>query len=303
MKLNQMVGVLLLLLFFTTPSLAISDGSSFYEKLILEEGILRKGILEKFFINHLRELENFYDAHFLELVQKNPDPLHPGNQVVINYLIIILEPFCILGLLIIGLYLILVSGTPWGRAFSKSLLPGLILAILLIPLSSYIAFIFLGISDTLTSEIFSLSPHKPDRMFTYSLDYLIQKFSKINSSSILFSLPFLFLALTLLLLPLLLFTIRYLLVNFLIVIFPVTIFLYLFVPTREMGKRVLELTISWTLVQLIAAIALVSISGILLVFSPTITQEVKVVMELAGNLTLIFLTLGTIILFRNYLPG
>lgn len=294
-----MIAVLIL----NQLAIAIIEESSLYEKLILERGVLRKGLLEKFFLKQVEGLRILYEEHFLELVEKNPDPLDVRNQSIINYLIFILEPLCILILLIIALYLILMSGTPQGRAFSKSLLPGIIIAIFLIPLSSYILFLIFGTSQSLTSEILLLSPGDTSKVFTHAIDYLSKEYSKLNESSFLLSMPFIFSALLILFINLVVFVIRYLLLNFLVVISPLTLFLYLFIPTRELGKRLIELTFSLITVQIVVAITLVSIFGSILLLPSTISDDIKILIELASTLVLIAITIGSVMILRNYLPG
>jgi hypothetical protein len=293
----------ILILLLVQPTIAIIEETSLFEKFILERTILRRSIIEKFFVNYLKGLKTLYANHFLELIEKNPSAFDPINRGITNSLIFILEPLCILALLVIGLYLILLSGTAWGRAFSKSLLPGLLLAILFIPLSTYIMHFLLQISDTLTAEIFSLSPQDPVKVFIEPIEYFMKEFSWLNEVSFLFSVPFVFFASSLLLFTLILFVIRFIFVTFFLMIIPLTIFLYLFIPTREFGRRLLELTLSWTFVQVIAAISLVSISSALL-FLPLhiLPEELKILLELAATLTFPIITIFTIIVFRNYLP-
>ena len=288
-------------LIFSMVISAITEEGSLYEKLILEKGILGKGIVEKFFVDLTKTLKLLFEHNIKSLIEKNPNVLHSSVQGAMTYLIIILEPLCILALLISSLYFIVLSGTPWERATAKSMIPGLIIAIVLIPFSSYILFTLFSISENLTHEIFALSSGDSTKAFTGSADYLLGKISFFNEISTMAFLPFVFLIALTLFLPLLLFAVRYILLVFFSVVFPLTVFLYLFLPTRFFGKRLLEFTISWLFVQIIAAVALVAVSGLLLTLD-NIPYELKIFTEIAATLSLVAVTLGMIATVKDYLP-
>jgi len=296
---------LILIFFLINFASAIIEENSLYEKLILEGGVINKDIIGKFFVNLVEKLNNLFENNFLDIINKNPDISHPSIQILASYIISLLEPFCILSLLILGFYLIFLSGTPLGRATAKSLIPGLIIAILVIPFSLQILFILFSISEALTNEILLLSPtNNPVEVFNYTTYYLLEKFLNFNNNflSTFLSLPFLFLIFLFLTLPILLFVMRHLILTFLSIIFPITIFLYLFIPTRIFGKRLFELTISWIFIQVIVAIMLVLTSGFFLMLPPEISSEMKAFMGIAAILTLLTVTFGLVSVFKDYLP-
>lgn len=289
-----------IVLFLSGYCFAIIDEVSLYEKFILERGI-RKGIVEKFFIETVKTLKILFEHNLRSLIEQNPDVSHPSIQVILRDIISILEPICILALLISAFYLIFLSGTPWERATAKTLVPNLIFAIIALPFSSYLLFVLFSLSESLTKEIFMLSSADPLVMFTSSTNYLIEKFSLLNDLSLIASIPFIFLIMLSLLLPLLLFAFRYLLLSILSAIFPITLFLYLFIPTRFLGRRLMEFTFSFLFIQIVGAISLVAISALLLTLGK-IPYELKFISEVAASLTLTFIILGVITVLKDYLP-
>ncbi|MEM2918264.1 MAG: hypothetical protein QXY62_02045 [Candidatus Altiarchaeota archaeon] len=288
------------ILFLSNYCFAITEEGSLYEKFILERGI-KKGIVEKFFIETIKALKILFEHNLRSLIERNPDVSHPSIQVVVKSMINVLEPICVLALLVSAFYLIFLSGTPWERATAKALIPNLIFAIIALPFSSYILFVLFSLSESLTKEIFMLSSADPLVMFTSSANYLIEKFSLLNELSSIASIPFIFLIMLSLLLPLLIFAIRYLLLSIFSAIFPITLFLYLFIPTRFLGRRFMELTFSLLFIQIVGAISLIAISALLLTFGK-IPYELKFISEIAASLTLALITIGTITVLKDYLP-
>lgn len=294
------ISLFVIALFLSSHCFAIIDEGSLYEKFILERGI-RKGIVEKFFIETVKTLKILFEHNLRSLIEQNPDVSHPSIQVIVRNIISILEPICILALLISAFYLIFLSGAPWERATAKALVPNLIFAIIALPFSSYLLFVLFSLSESLTKEIFMLSSADPLVMFTSSTNYLIEKFSLLNELSLIASIPFIFLVMLSLLLPLLLFAIRYLLLAILSAIFPITLFLYLFIPTRFLGRRLMEFTFSFLFIQIVGAITLVAITALLLTLGK-IPYELKFISEIAASLTLTLIILGTITVLKDYLP-
>ncbi|MEA3254940.1 MAG: hypothetical protein U9Q22_03790, partial [Candidatus Altiarchaeota archaeon] len=117
------------------------------------------------------------------------------------------------------------------------------------------------------------------------------------------SILFLYLSVLLLFALLIMVFIRYIAVALFAVILPLTILLYLFIPTREIGKRMMEQTLLWIFVQVTEAIALISVVTIIMVSSPFLVKEALVLLELGGILALIFIPIATISVLRDFLPG
>lgn len=254
-------------------------------------------------IELIESITELYRNYFISILRMNPDPKNPVISNIIDHLIYIITPLCVLFILLIGLYLLFLSGSPLGRARAKSLLPGLIVGMCLIPVSSHIMSILLDISGGLTSEVLSLGPANPAiimSMFTRpSEEYFMPHFEELTKWSFDASAPFLFFSFILNIGALLAMIIRYLAVTLFVTIFPLTIFLYSFLPTREIGGAIMEKTLLWIFLQVVEAIALISIFFIGLTISPS---YVGTILGIAGSLMLILVPITTVGFFKKFLP-
>lgn len=246
--------------------------------------------------------------YFVDILLLNPDTMDPSILGLTRYIIGILEPVFILAVLISGLYMIFFSGSPGVRARIKSILPGVIIAMVLITLSPYIldtVFYFLGI---LSRGIMSHGPRDPMSFLlpvdeaTNPINYFMSRFQNLTWYSSEASILFLFLALILLAALLIVVFARYIVVALFVVLFPLTIFFYLFIPTRVIGRRMMEQTLLWISIQLTESIALIVIVAIITVFTPLLMNEALVFLRLGGILTLIFIPLATVSFLRDFLP-
>jgi len=246
--------------------------------------------------------------HFVEILLLNPDPMNPDVFGITKYIVTIMEPLFVFAIIFSGIYLIFFSGSPGIRAKIKSLLPGIIIAMVLIAISPYIMSVIFSFSETLSDGIISQGPGDPVGILLpldkdiNPIDYLMSKFHNITWYSSEASVPFLFLSL--ILISALLFVIfsRYIVVALFTIVFPLTIFLYLFMPTRGIGRRMMEQTLLWISVQVTEAIALTSIATIIVVFSSLLMREVLILLELGGIIALIVVPIATVSFLRDFLP-
>ena len=246
-----------------------------------------------------------YYEHFTDLLLMNPDPLNPEILGIINNFIYLLGSLYVLAMIVSGIYLIFLSGSPTGRAAVKSMFPLIIAGIVLVVLSPHIINPLLYVSGLLTSTILSLwsgNPMdvlNPENVELNPVNYFISRFHSFSWSSLEASAPLLFLSLFITAGSLILIIIRYLAVTLFVVIFPLTIFLYIFLPTRGIGRSMLEQTLLWTSVQVTEAIALISIVSIISLIP---VSEIRVIVMISGALMLLVVPIATVSIFRNFLP-
>lgn len=293
---------LILVLILTQTPVAIIGERSLFEQFVLGKGALRNELLD-WVMDYTLYLKILYENHFIELLSTNPDPLESGIGHISNYLTFVMESVFISAILLIGTYILLISGSPSGRATAKSFFPGIIVGMVIIPVSPYIMKALLEISGSLTYDLISLNKVDFVRIFTEPTTYLIQEFRLINNLSMEPAMPFFLFSLFMLTMPIILLLIRYFLLVTFIALLPVTIFLYFFIPTRWAGKRIMELTLLWMFSQVSGALALISISGLILFLSPGGVGEIIVITGIAGSLALILSIALPIWFFKNFLPG
>ena len=264
------------------------------------------GSMGKELINYLTDLCR---KDFLTLLLNNPEPMTPSMLGVTRYIIGFLEPVFIFAILASGIYLIFFSGTPGVRTKIKAVLPAVIAAMILVLLSNHILNVMFYVSKLLSKEIVAqwkgnpIDVLLPDNPNINPVNYFMSRFDNLTWYSSDAALPFLYISVLLLGALFTAILARYLIVSLFAMIFPLTIFLYLFAPTRFVGRRLMEQTIVWTFLQVIEAVALLSVVTIIRASAPLVVADVLVIMELCGILILIFVPVAVIVFFRDFLPG
>jgi len=225
---------------------------------------------------------------------RSPQVLAP-LKVFIN----ILQPFYAIAIMITGVYLLFISGSPTSRAKAKGTLIKLILGLGLITLTLPIMEMLLESSHYITSVIMNIpsmreinSPVSAD-MFMSVKEFFARYFLRIAFFDTLSALPFLA---ALILLPsgvLLVFSIRYYMILLLTLFFPFTIFLYSFIATKRMGSTLLRQMFVWIYIQVIDGLILLvtwsaysSVQHIPSVL-PETASDVRTFIALSGFLLLI----------------
>jgi len=244
--------------------------------------------------------------HFINLLLMNPNPMSPGVLSITKYFIAILGPIFVLATAASGVYMIFFSGSPNVRSKIKAMLPGIIAAMFLAMLSPHIMNILFYISEQLFLGIIGQAPKNamaillPDREDINPISYFMSKFDRITWYSGEGSAPFLFISLLILVSLLAVVIARYLVVSLFVMIFPLTLSLYLFLPTRTMGKRLMEQTTIWIFLQVIEAITFVSVVTIVTLFAPYLIQDVLVLLDLGALITLVLVPAAAVFFFRDF---
>jgi hypothetical protein len=247
--------------------------------------------------------------HFINLLLLNPNPMSPGVLSITKYFIALLGPVFVLATVASGIYMIFFSGSPSIRSRIKAILPGVIAAMLLVMLSPHILNVFFFLSEQLFMSVISQGPRNamvillPDKEEINPINYFMSKFDRITWYSGEGSAPFLFISLLILVSLLMVVIARYLLISLFVMIFPLTLFLYLFLPTRKMGKRLMEQTLIWIFLQVIEAIALVSVVTIVVIFAPFLVQEALILLDLGALIALVVIPVASVLFFKDFLPG
>jgi hypothetical protein len=247
------------------------------------------------------------------LILDNPTLYQEDTERIINYFISVLQPLYVTIIIVLGIYLMFFSGTPSGRAKSKSSLGISVIAIGLITASPHILMLFFSISKSLTLTVLSLAPVDTEKPFIEAAEYMMQKGAYImahggadySMGDETGGIPILFTTYALFEGLLILLKLRFYMVTVLAMILPFTITLYAFLPTRGIGRLLAEQTILWTLTQVAMALVLITIAiGVQLtdsITSFTVTEYLKFIMEIAGLIMLIITPLFFVKTFRGFI--
>jgi len=194
-------------------------------------------------------------------VMSNPS-LSPGVVNVMGIFVSMLQPIYILAIVLTAIYLLFMRSSIEGRAKAKSLLFRLIISLVVVSLSLPILTASIAISESLTDTILSLVDIEIVREILHDGIYgswcLIKKLGVLQSEllitfyMILFSIgiwgPYMVIGL------------RHIMLVFFFMLFPISITLYSFSLSRELGRRMLELTIVLLLIQVFMAVTVLAIS-------------------------------------------
>ena len=179
------------------------------------------------------------------MILTNPDPSDVA-PLMDSYLDL-MHPIFVLSIIILGFYLIFMSGSPGGRAAAKNRFWKLILTMILVSLSLEIFKILLGISEGITAKVLG-----------GVTDGSIE-FSAIETITFVLVQLFLYMVYIWILISI---GLRYILVLICAALFPITIFLYLFeMPIigamgREMGAKMWRWTLAVIFAQVIQGVML-----------------------------------------------
>jgi len=277
------------------------------------EGYFREKAAENYerLINEkIEELKNINDV-----ILENPDLNSAETQKMVGYFVSILQPLYVTAIIAIGIYLIFFSGTPGGRTRAKNSLWILLAGMALISVSSYMLMILFGISEAVTLTVLSLAPVNTEDPFIHAANYILEKGVYITSHKgasehpwgveragvPLMLVPYALLEGVTLVLKL-----RFYVVAVLSIILPVTITLYAFMPTRGIGKLLVENTVLWTLAQVAMAGVLIIVAiGVNLtdhITSFVVPAGMRFIMEFAGLLMLTFTPFVFVRTFGRFLP-
>ncbi len=283
----------------------------------VEEAIeaTRRYVIAKNYENLIKERIDIF-KNIKEIILKNP-PLHISEiRGVMNLFIEILQPLCVTGIIITGIYLIFLSGSPTGRAKAKNAFMMMIFAMALISVSPYILMLFFSFSHSITQNILTHAPENSEKYFTRTSEYLLNMAKDIIGSDSnpmetpmgveRPAMPFLLLSYLLLEVTILILKLRYFIVMVLASIFPLSILLYSFLSSRGIGRLLLEQTILWTLAQVAMALVFITVAiGISItdvIRTMDISDTIILAMEIAGIIILMFTPFVVARSFRGFLP-
>jgi hypothetical protein len=223
----------------------------------------------------------------------------PQVRAPLELFIHILQPFYAIAIMITGVYLLFISGSPTGRAKAKGTLIKLILGLGLITLTLPIMEMLLESAHYITSVIMSIpnmpsinSPVNAD-MFMSVKEFFARYFLRIAFFDTMSALPFLAVMILLPFGVLLMFSIRYYMILLFALFFPFTVFLYSFIATKRIGSTLLRQMFIWIYIQAIDGLILLvtwaaysSVQHIPSVL-PETASDVRTFIALAGFLLLI----------------
>jgi len=245
-------------------------------------------------------------------IEMNPSFRDPDILSVMRFFIDFLMPFYVLAIIITGIYIMFVSASPESRANAKSVFKRLIVTMLLISISPTIMQLLLFLSGSLTRALLSMADIT---MVTASLDELVDTLASMHGwaaalfvdYAVLLFAPMLFLIWGLLAI----FALRYIAIVMFGILLPLSIFLYSFHFTRDLGRNILEQTISWSFLQVLNALIIIVINAVLATRSPGFmtlkvglgwlgyTLDLPLIM---GCFAIMAAPLFMMTIFRNYLP-
>ena len=232
---------------------------------------------------------------------KNTPPLIRSPQVLapLNLFIQILQPFYAIAILMTGVYLLFLSGSPTGRAKAKGSLIKLIIGLGIITLTLPLIELLLESSHYFTSVIMAIpnmpaisSPISTD-MFMAVKEFFARYFLRIAFFDTASALPFLAAMILLPIGVLLTLSIRYYMILLLAMFFPFTVFLYSFIATKRIGASLLRQMFVWIYIQVVDGMILLAAwtaySSVQYIpeVMPETASDVRTFIALAGFLLLI----------------
>ncbi len=214
-----------------------------------------------------------------------------GPRCIMDAIISILEPVYVTLTLLVGIYLVFISGTPEGRVKAKSSLQLLIISMCIITLSPFLLTLLFGISHGITQLVLSQAPENKGEIFSEGINYILaigKEYADLEETS---TMPFIVYPYLLTQALIILLQIRYFILLALSILFPFAIIFYPLHFTRGIAKLLLEQTALWTFSQVAMAFVFVVVAlGINLTYSLqtfVMPAELRIIMEIAALLMLI----------------
>lgn len=234
------------------------------------------------------------------LILMNPPLDYDITYHIIKYFITVLEPLYVTAILITGIYLMFLSGSPQGRISARKLLPRLIASMVIVSLSFPILQLIFNVSYELSKDIIDKSPVKINEIFLETINRLVRIFTASTLTTFEGGHPFLLLIFLLVIGMFFILTLRYILLLLFTLIFPLGIFLYTFNIGRGIGRFILEQTILWTFLQVVIALLIVVVNIGVTIFG--LTGDLKTIMGITAFLVVIISPLVLMAMVRRFLP-
>ncbi len=253
-SINNVLGILADLCNFGLAGKYLEEFTTYFA------GMLSRVILFIFMFFMIEDEDMFYN-NIEQGVMENPS-LSPGIENVVGIFISMLEPIYILAIILTAFYFLFMQSSIEGRARAKSLLSKLIISLAVISLSLPILRVSIALSESLTGTILNLIDIRMVQRILHDGIYgswcLMMRMGIAHSETalafylILFSLgmwgPYMVIGL------------RHIMLVFFFMLFPISITLYSFNLSREIGRRMLELTIVLLFIQTFMAVTVLAIS-------------------------------------------
>lgn len=291
----------------------------------------KRTIYAVYSLKESREDIGYLLANLEDILLMNPDPQSPDVKDPLGFFIMMLYPLYVLAIALTAFYLLLVSGTPPGRAKAKSLLVNFTAGMVVISLSPLIMEAVIGLSVKTTESILSqtdveiltsnmaavFGSSEWDSFCPLCIAHFFLTFVEVELGYYTF-IPFFIVVWG----ALVVFIIRFLAVTLWIILFPVAVFLYSFDLTKDLGRNMLEQLILWTMLQAFNA-SIVVAAALCLIQKPVGfmsvsfqlpalpaeagigTEPTMVMLDFIPFMACILITLAPLFmlrLFRNFLP-
>lgn len=204
--------------------------------------------------------EKIFDS-FPLLLTTNP----PMSEITSGmfFFIKIIAPFYILAIVILALYILMASSSMRGRAKAKSMLTNLIIGLVLISLSPGVLKVFFIISENLANALISMGANAGISALKGASGGLYEKFWKLTLIHRTGGIELFAIHTTLLFGLTLLLLLRHVMVILFGMLLPLAFFLYLFYPTKHIGKGLFMQTFLWTFMPIAWILALVIIGTVI----------------------------------------
>ncbi len=190
----------------------------------------------------------------------NPSFSDPRIATMTSYTISILEPLYVTAIILLGIYIIFISGSPLGRAKAKASLIKLILSMILISVSPAILQLLLSMSNGLSQNILSLAPANFLEMHEETTANFARMTQNVGVGNVNLGVLFIMFSYLLTLGAFLSLIARYFLVIVLGILFPVSIFLFGFSLTRDIGKALLAMLFFCVFLSVSFSVTLVAVA-------------------------------------------
>ena len=185
----------------------------------------------------------------------------PDVENMVFFFVHLTYPLYVLAIVLTGLYMLLVSTSPRGRARAKGSLIRLILGMVVIVITIPLIQLLMDVSEGFTSLVLNLADEEiAISAFRDVINKFFAHFAMLSfGGGLEMGYMLLFMAL-IMFIPFITMALRYLMIIFWTLLFPFTILLYSFEFTQGMGKAMLRQTLAWIFVQVLYAFVIVAIA-------------------------------------------
>jgi hypothetical protein len=254
-------GILALMTLLSALNVFAGPFKAPIKNLIIEPGFraIFLGKLKAWIINS----GSLFAHHVDELLLFNPSPYN--NPLILELMggvIKLVQPFYLLAIILLGFYLLFISGSPEERTKVKSALLRVSVSMILFTLSPLILNLLLTSSQSLSEAALSITGVEPIKeillggfLGAYTvIAWLTMPEYSFGANPWSYSLFFMTWF------PYIFVSIRYIILTILEIIFPLTVFFYSFNYTRGIGRTLMESVIAWTFLQFFWVLVLVALA-------------------------------------------